>query len=722
MKRLRFIPALLLILSACSENIIEQTPQGDGEMGSVSIALSTDMRNETVATKAGEEPNVDDFWISIYKKENQMRLYSDQFANTKGKAINLNVGEYRLVAQHGDSLGCGFDKPYYMADPTFTVTGRNTSVNAVAKLANVKMAVVYDPTISELYSEYCVMVNHQQHTKKQLKFDMDETRFGYMPGGEVVLQFYAKVDGAWKYYQSAPMTYAPNDFVTFTITGDTSEGNLVINITVDSSVEEKNYPIEIPAIAVPQGAPVITLAGFDDNNEHEFIEGAKAGSNASASFIAKGSLSHCYLTIESDYLASRNVPAQLDFANLTSDQKSVLRSVGFTWDENMATSRTFSFIDFSGVIAKMIDNTKSAAEDVEMARFTLKIEDSVAKTAETTFSFVSGAVKATLDVKDYNVWAKKIVDPSYSINKGNMDLLKLQTSTDGLIWTNVGGAPEQNNYTYKYDKVSVNPSTTYYLRAIYNDNEITASPTVTVNTEAAAQLPNSGFEDWTIQTLSYKRGSLDWYQPWGGGSGQWWAVNSMKALNSTSTIWGIFNAEQNHRMVPTVSYSTNAHSDSRSAHLFCVMTGDAVTAESQVGGTVNVGELFIGTSSSDGSQATSSRSFSSRPDAIKFHYTYAPQGSENFYVKYELKDSNGNTIASKEVTNGPSASGWTEYVLPVEYSDRTKSASSISIVFKASSSVDPKTEEKKTIEFSGNNERGHFGSSLRIDDIELIYE
>ncbi len=720
MKRLRFLPALLLILSACSENIIEQNPLGTGEMGSVSIALSTDLRNEIVDTKAGEEPDVDDFWISIYKKETQTRLYSDSYANSK-KEIKLNSGNYRLVAQCGDSLGCGFDKPYYMADPSFTVAGRNTQVNAVAKLANVKMAVVFDQTISEQYTEYCAMVKHQTYTAKQLRFNPTETRFGYMPGGEILFQFYAKVNGEWKYYQAAPLTYNPNDFVTFTVTGDTSEGGLVINITVDRTVEDKNETIEIPAIAVPQGAPAITLAGFDGNNVHEFIEGVKAGANATASFIAKASLAHCYLTIESEYLASKGVPAQIDFAHLTSDQKAVLKAAGFVWDESMATTRNFSYIDFSGVIAKMIDNTKAAAEDVVMAEFTLKVEDSVAKTAETTFRIVSAAVKATLDVKDYNVWARKIVDPTFSINKGDMALLKLQMSTDNLNWTDASGTPEQNGYTYTLEKLAVNPAVTYYLRAIYNNNEITASPTVTVTTEAAAQLGNSGFEGYqmvqkTVRPLgsSYTR---NWYLPYASGEADpWWACNSLKSMpdghTTLTSSWC--------KNFPSSGYVTSAHGGSKAAMLYCVNVGSGNTDGTAIGTTYN-GEIWIGTADDSGNQATQGHAFASRPAKMSFWYKYTAAEGEKFYVETWIKDAAGNIIAASKETAGPAADNWTRYELPFTYSNLQSKAATIYVWI---SSAYQTGSVSTGVEFALGAEtvKAHAGCFFTIDDIELIYE
>ena len=93
MRRLRFLPALLLILSACSENIIEQHPSGSDQMGSVSIALSADMRNESVASKAdADEPVLDDFIVEIYRSANQKRHYKDSYVNTEHNQIDLPYG------------------------------------------------------------------------------------------------------------------------------------------------------------------------------------------------------------------------------------------------------------------------------------------------------------------------------------------------------------------------------------------------------------------------------------------------------------------------------------------------------------------------------------------------------------------------------------------------------------------------------------------------------
>ena len=114
-------------------------------MGSVSIALSADMRNESVASKAdADEPVLDDFMVEIYRSENQKCHYKDSYVNTERKQIDLPYGGYLLHAYYGDALGYGFGKPYFLAEKDFEVKGSGSTVSAVAKLANVRIKVEYD--------------------------------------------------------------------------------------------------------------------------------------------------------------------------------------------------------------------------------------------------------------------------------------------------------------------------------------------------------------------------------------------------------------------------------------------------------------------------------------------------------------------------------------------------------------------------------------------------
>lgn len=753
MRRLRFIPALLLILSACSENIIEQNPTDSDQMGAVSIALSADMRSEIVASKAeADEPVLDEFMVEIYRSENQKRYYKDSYANTERKQIDLPYGGYRLHAYYGDAMGYGFDRPYYLAEKDFEVAGSKNTVSAVAKLSNVRIAVEYDSsTLDGVFEDYYTVVHHSEHAEMQIEFMDGENRYGYMPSGKLFLEVFTMIDGEWTSQKTAPETYKPNDFVTFRIATDASgdgpddpsdpdtpggeggsEGNLLININVKNDTESVDHTIEIPAWAEDVKAPSITLSGFDvSGNVYEIVEGVSV-SNAKATFIARGALASAVLKIESDFLEDMGVPSEVDFADLTLDEKNALVDAGFDWTENMKGTMSFSEIDFTGVIRKMQETVRAESEDVTMAEFFLEVKDAKAVNALESFKIVFASVQPSLAIEDYNVWATKIVSPVVSINKGDSDLVKLQTSTDKANWNDVDKTPSVSGNTLTFASVPVSPATTYHLRAIYNGNEACVSPVVTVRTEDAAQVGNSSFEDWTEKSYTYDQTLLDrnnnfpWYQPWT--SDQWWDSNATNSMKDD-----IIAAYTYFRLFPAVQYSVDAKSGGKSAQLVVVNVGGANSVSPGTGtnGTWHVGELFLGRGN-DGDnggwkKVSDGHAFQSRPAAVSFWYEYLPySGSDKFGFDVTVKAADGTVLGTKSFTGG-SASDWQQAVVEIPYSVTDKKAASIHLSFKASvsSSHDCKVGGEY-LEVAGKKPEGDaarikLSATLRVDDVQLVY-
>lgn len=755
MRRLRFIPALLMILSACSENIIEQNPTDSDQMGTVSVALSADMRGEIVASKAeADEPVLDEFMVEIYRSENQKRYYRDSYANTERKQIDLPYGGYRLQAYYGDVLGYGFGKPYYLAEKDFEVKGSGSTVSAVAKLSNVRIAVEYDlATLNGVFEDYYAVVHHSEHADMQVEFLADETRYGYMPAGKLFLEVCTMTDGEWSSYKTDPEVYNPNDFITFRIASDASsepdgpsgpggdpgdtpgggsEGNLLININVKNDTESVDHTIEIPAWAEDVKAPSITLSGFDAaGNVYEIVEGIQV-SNAKATFIARGALSSAVLKIQSSFLRDMGVPSEVDFADLTLDEKNALADAGFDWTENIKGTMSFSEIDFTGVIRKMQESVRAESQDVTMAEFFLEVKDAKDVNALESFKIVFASVQPSLTIEDYNVWATKISSSVVSINKGDSDLVKLQTSTDKSIWIDVDKAPSVAGNTLTYASVPVSPATTYHVRAIYNANEACVSPVVTVRTEEAAQVGNSGFEDWTEKSYTYDQTLFDtnnnfpWYQPWT--SDQWWDTNATNSMKDD-----VIAAYTYFRLFPAVQYSVDAKSGNKSAQLVVVNVGggNSTAAGSGTNGTWHVGELFLGrgndADNGGWAKVSEGHAFQSRPTAVSFWYEYVPYtGSDKFGFDVTVKAADGTVLGTQSFT-GSSASDWQQAVVEIPYSVMNKKAASIHLNFKASvsSSHDCKVGGEY-LEVAGSKPEGDsarikLSATLRVDDVQLVY-
>ena len=707
MRRIRFImPLMLVMLASCSKNVIrDNTETGEATL---SIALSSDSAMNQ--TKADDDATfLNEFRVAIYKTATKMRLYNDSYANTIGRTIKLNAGEYRLVAQHGDSLGCGFNKPYYMADKTFKLEGGANSVSAIAKLSNVKLAVSFHSTISEVYPDYYAVVRHSRYSSKSVKFTKTETRNGYIPAGDLYLEVYALVDGNWKYFKSAPATYNPNDFVTFSITTDNTEGGIAVTIITDTGVDKTENEFVIPSVAAPQDAPSITLAGFGDaGNVHSFVEGqSPEGHNAQANFIARGALKHCYLIVNSDYLAAKGISGKIDLAQLESGVDALLKSAGFVWDESMAGSRTFSFVDFSAVLKDMMANVKAQTEENQVASFKLEVVDQVNKSQSMEFSIVSKAVTMSLSFNENDVWAKRLAAFDMQIVNGIQSLVTMQISKDGVSWT------EFNSDTV------LDPATHYYLRSEYNGGNL-HSNVAEFTTEAASQIGNAGFEDYMKTSKSIKitggsRYNLSYYLPYAEGEANpWWTCNSLKTMPNEHV------AGQNWcKAFPSSGFTTDAHSGSKAVLIYNVNCDGWNSSNTAVGSTV-AGELWIGSSDENGNHSSEGHAFASRPSALSFWYKYSPNSSNSFYVYSCIKDASGNIIAEATVPAGAAASEWTKHTIEYNYSATDRKAASIYMIIKsAGGSKNVSTE--KSFELGGENVTAHAGSFLKIDDIELIY-
>ena len=181
---------------------------------------------------------------------------------------------------------------------------------------------------------------------------------------------------------------------------------------------------------------------------------------------------------------------------------------------------------------------------------------------------------------------------------------------------------------------SLLPETAYQFRSIYDNNAAEVSDNVVVTTEAAAQVGNAGFEDWTTETmtvnvnLTTKKFTHNWYNAFSTSDlEQWWAVTSKQSMPSSVSTSSNYNVKN----IPTVAYSADSFSGSKSAHIFTVNIGYFNTPD-VASGTSYAGELFIGTADDSGNPTYSGHRFTTRPDKISFRYKYAPKGSEKFYV------------------------------------------------------------------------------------------
>lgn len=728
---MRHIRLVLTCLAAfatvsCTEALEEIATGADGEV-TVSLTSDGDCRPHLKSAVQEEEVPVGEFIVEIFKTDGNVRLYRDTYANTENKAIKLNGGDYRLVASHGDPDGCGFDAPYYMGEEMFTVHAQtHEEVHVTAKLANVKIAVEFGENLVIDYPEHYAVVRSDKDCS--LEFSAEEERAGYMPAGNLSLELYAKIDGEWKYYASEPEEYSPNDFVTFHVDTKEGEGSLNLNIKVDDSVELVEKEVEIPQSMLPKEAPKMTFNGFRDADVIEVVEAGETPESLKIDIVADAGIGHCILHINSEYLAGMGVPSEIDLVSVEENVAEILKDNGFDWRGIMQGQR-LAYIDLTGVAEKLASEVYDDGNPFK-AEISFEIEDGNGKKSPVSQSVTIAALKPefSFSAVQTDAWAKSIRGMEISYANLNPAVLKLQykAAADGE-WQDAGLSSDSGSVLSFNNISGLTPETEYQLRAIYNGNEASAIQTA-LTTEAAAQVGNSGFEDW--QTSEFKftydipffggEHNIDWYHPWSSEETDiWWAVNSRKTMPSSTSI---VSDNWNWVRFPTVAYTTESCQGSHAAVVYSVNVGDWLTSAALVGDRV-AGELFIGTADDSGNHSSEGHSFGSRPDSLCFMYKYESNGGETFSVHAELYSEDGTVIATASTDSGSASSSWLRFSLPFQYADTARKAAKIYISFKSTSASKPSVTGNKVITIADNAKyTGNFGSMLYLDDLQLVYE
>ena len=705
MSKTKFISLhlLLLVFALSSCSIKEETPYSPGTGG-----VRIDLTAQAPATRA-EVPegslDADDFKVEIINPAGVVFKRWATYAEYKAQeesAVQMNAGgPYTLRATLGDSTASGWDAFFFMGEKEFTVIPQETvDVSAVCRMANVKVAVEYGDNIVGEYVSYVTTVSS---SRGSLEFDMQhKDESGYMPPAPLTVdvELVDKNGKPWYFRNGSQIQAAPGDFITIRLNTDPVPAYEVgLTITVDRTTNDSTINVGIPSYMLPKDAPLLVpeTGGFDAEGKLSVVEGTEP--DAAVSLNAVSGIAGCTMTVNSAYLASLGWPATLDFLALSADEKNILERDGLVYA--VEEGGTMGTIDLSAVARRF-----AYTEDVEdnSHSFTIKLTDALGKTAEATFVITpSAASKSIAEISEGNVWAARIENVVLSTEDGNPELLYPEVRAEGGQWTrpsctstSVSGT--SNTFTI----TGLTPGTRYSVRARYNNG---ASETVReVTTEEAQQVGNAGFEDWYDTVVEE---DIPIYFPYlQNEQDKWWDSNNRQTAAKEYLTYNSF------KCFPTV-WHVSGRGDGRAASITAVAVNGANSEIMGVGNTQ--GELFIGTYGGDRGHA-----FGSRPSRLKFFYTYTPEGSDTWQVLVQIKNGES-VIAEKTAASSASAGGWTEFTVELDYSDRATKATGIYIQFLQSTSSSPNTS-KKSVTTPAGSFKIYGGSTLTIDDIELIYE
>lgn len=350
---------------------------------------------------------------------------------------------------------------------------------------------------------------------------------------------------------------------------------------------------------------------------------------------------------------------------------------------------------------------KNGDVDVWATKAYVKVEASAKSRASRTIS--SSTVE--IQYKDGEVW-KVWPNQSYDSEKGL------------FLLTGMGeGATDTNGVAYT-------------LRAAYkrSGEVVTYSGELPITTEAKTQIPNSGFDDWyTDSKEQWSVGllkNIKWffYYPFQqGDEGHWWSTN-----NERAQAWTV--APVYVTTCPAVIYTYDTRTgEGKAAEIHTSGSGGeyASTSTSMYPESAFAGSIFIGSYSwSDKSEHKSlGHSFNTRPLGLSFWYKYKPYKTDAFKVLVEVKSGETVIAAGEYVPEAYSSEDleYQQHTISLEYTNSLLKATSISVQFLSTNKTSfTKNDLQKngtlTLTDCADSWNAHFGSFLKIDDVELIYE
>ena len=505
-------------------------------------------------------------------------------------------------------------------------------------------------------------------------------------------------------------------------------------------------------------SPEIAVIGFE-NGPVKVMEAVDTESSPLKAYVhAKGRIAKCVLSIDSPYLQAAGLPQFVDLTSVDYSMEQLLHSVGIFWSHNMKGALSAE-VDFTGVADYMEGSMYKAANGHDFAGFSIEVENEVYRNGNIKdcassvgqFSYVlPSSPSATGNYADIDVRARRMDNYSTVLAEGNFNEWALQYTSDGKTWKDMASTLSGSKLTCQQITglaTTASAGVTHNVRAIYHGNPDITYPLSSFTTEAAAQVPNAGFDIWQTPDFEYYIENVKiwgsdgyyttkkWYLPWTNTSNRCWDVNSRKTMPSTTTP-----EYQEFKVFPAVSYSVDTptgtgYSAQMVGVYVCNMATD-LTDGGGIGGTLGgliggvtqvmssaAGEIFIGTADGAGNHATEGCSFSSRPDKLRFQYKYSSKNSEKCTVTAWLKDADENIIAEAYTESG-AASSWTQTELTWQYHDLDVKPAAIYIAFRSASCDDADVyhDRNVTIEVAGSNQKGHLGSVLKVDNVELIYQ
>lgn len=729
-----YIGLLSLLFIGCQEEQLNNMQTGGFQISLQDVAA--DITTKTLPENL-EDPVVSNFQLKITNEVSGTSIYDGAYISD---LIPASTGVYSIMATHGDNPTLAKDDPYYKGDTTGVELKEDqvASVELKCRVANALASVVYtsEAMFKEVFTDYGVKVGIGNLTV-DLENGTTESAY-YQAGSMPKFTFVGTLKGNGKEVTKVledtkltdPSIFAAGQHCKITLSLSTTTAGVNLDI---EKVEATPVTITatIPMEWLPK--PKVEAEGFIDNTltfvETETPEASIKLSTASA--LQDMRLKFHFedpqfeaLNRDTGYLYSN--PADKDIINTTlgislSDENKIDLSSLLTKLQTKAGETTNNSIEID---AKA--NNRWSSEEIKGQ-----------ETPNLKYTLVCNKPEFTVSAYPGNIWTKEFTMNALmddQVTKGDFSKLsanmKYQFSTNAESdWTDLGE---------DLRKADLVPGTTYYVRGVYR-NEVCSNP-VAISTYPIIELENGDMEDWDYEITDNERNPITkntnkiywkkWF-PWKSVS----VSTIWNTVNQTTTQDG--NAPGLFLGTPTPPYvgccyvansgtipveGGDAHCG-KSALLKTVGWGSGSTAGGDASDIKHVtpAELYLGTYDLANHQPIYGIDYNSRPTAMRFWCKYIPKSTDLLIAQINILDSEGTIIGRANITSEEAgATDWTERILPIEYTDLSKTPKKMFIVFKSGSLTNTDIMDKPA--FGNLSDAESVGSKLYVDDISLVYD
>lgn len=688
----------LLLFTACKE---EDMALGEGSVR-LSVRVSDDV---AVVTRSVDAGIYNSMQTRIYSSKGLVRYYD---ATTPiPETLNLASGQYHVFVLAGDSVPAAFDSPYYTGSTDFDVrSGETTTASVTCTVANTLATVAFDKGLNEVVTDCKVKIFTTNGELYFTEATTDSVGYYLFNGKEhnLAWSFEGKKTDGSSYTQSGvveDVQRATKYAFTFSYNAESAAtGGTFLDVKVNESTVDSTHTVVITQ------RPQIVGNGFDLSDPLYYE--TNGGSQTAVWVNAATRLQRVWFSC--DKLTALGFPTDsIDFLAADGSPATEFESRGISCKHTYQEEKDLS----NAKITLSESFVKSLPSDEYT--FTIKALDAAGKDNTATLSIiVSDAIVVTVDPERADIWACRATLRGNVVKETAEPLTFQYRRTGTKDWTSV--AANRSGSALSAEVTGLTPGTTYEYQAVAGAQA--SVKTATFTTEAATALPNSSFENW--QTLSSSAMVL-----YGPGEEMFWDSGNHGSATLNKNV--------------TSPDETYKHSGRYSVKLQSQFVGILSF------GKFAAGNLFAGqylrTDGTDG-VLSFGRPFTSRPAKLKGYIKYTPgtvdysstselpKGSTdigNIYIALgdwsepieirtkdkKLFDKNDEKIIAYgewEITSETQGAdgGLLEFEIPLDYRSLDRIPSYIVLVASASKYGDYFT--------------GSTGSTMWIDDLELIYE